>query len=97
VLESQIGDKIWDRLYQSIRIHDKLWLILSEQSIGTAWVQDEVTTAFEEERKPGKTVLFPVRLDDCVLATPEPWERKVRQRHIGDFTHWKNHDAQEGV
>jgi hypothetical protein len=27
------------------------------------------------------------------MTTPEPWAAKVRQRHIGDFTHWKDHDA----
>jgi hypothetical protein len=36
-------------------------VILSSHSIGSAWVEDEVTTAFEEERKGGKTVLLPVR------------------------------------
>ena len=44
-------------------------MILSSKSIGSAWVEDEVTTAFEEERKRGKTVLFPVRLDDAVMGT----------------------------
>ncbi len=89
----KIGDKILDRLVQSIRLHDKLLLVLSENSIDSEWVEDEVTTAFEEERKRGRTVLFPVRLDDGIFTTHEPWAAKVRQRHIGDFTNWKDHDA----
>jgi hypothetical protein len=29
-----------------------------------------------------------------VLATTEAWARLLRgQRHIGDFTRWKDHDA----
>ena len=91
--DMKIGDKIWDRLDQSIRLHDKLLLVLSANSIGSEWVEDEVTTAFEEERKRGKTVLFPVRLDDTVFDTEESWAAKVRQRHIGDFRPWKDHDA----
>ena len=91
--DMKIGDKIWDRLDQSIRIHDKLLLVLSEQSIASDWVEDEVTTAFEEERRRHKTVLFPIRLDDAVMDTNKPWAAKVRQRHIGDFTDWKNHDS----
>lgn len=91
--DMNIGDKIWDRLDQSIRLHDKLLLVLSASSIGSEWVEDEVTSAFEEERRRGKTVLFPIRLDDAVFATDEPWARKVRQRHIGDFTCWKDHDV----
>ena len=32
---------------QSIRLHDKLLLVLSASSIGSEWVEDEVTTTFE--------------------------------------------------
>jgi hypothetical protein len=57
-------------------------------------VQDEVTKAFAEERRRGQLVLFPVRLDDAVLTTAEPWAGKLRDnRNIGDFTRWKRHDS----
>jgi hypothetical protein len=68
-------------------------LILSEHSINSDWVEDEVTAGFEEERKRGKTVLFPVRLDEAVMDTDEAWAAKLRARHIGDFRKWKDHDA----
>ena len=68
-------------------------LILSEHSIDSDWVEDEVTTAFEEERKRKKIVLFPIRLDDSVMTTEEAWAAKLRaSRNIGDFRHWKDHD-----
>ena len=38
-------------------------------------------------------MLFPVRVDDTVFDTEESWAAKVRQRHIGDFRQWKQHDA----
>jgi hypothetical protein len=39
-------------------------------------------------------VLFPVRLDDAVFTTNEAWALKLRDnRNIGDFRHWKDHDA----
>ena len=85
----KIGDKILDRIDQAIRVHDKLLVILSEASISNEWVEDEVTTAFEEERKRKTTVLFPIRLDNAVMDSSEPWAAKVRQRHIGDFTNWQ--------
>jgi len=91
--DMKIGDKILERLDHSIRIHDKLLLVLSEQSIDSDWVEDEVTTAFEEERRRKKTVLFPIRLDNAVMDTNKAWAAKMRQRHIGDFTGWKNHDS----
>jgi hypothetical protein len=65
---------------------------LSEHSIKSDWVEDEVTTAFEEERKRGQVMLFPIRLDDAVMMTPEAWAGKLRARNIGDFRHWKDHD-----
>jgi hypothetical protein len=88
-----IGDKILDALDAAIRLRDKVVLILSEHSIESDWVEDEVTNAFEEERKRGQIVLFPVRLDEAVLNTNEAWAAKLRARNIGDFRRWKDHDA----
>ena len=60
-------------------------------SIGSDWVEDEVNKAYAEERERKTTVLFPVRIDDVVMTTPEPWARKLRdQRNIGDFRHWES-------
>jgi hypothetical protein len=42
-------------------LRDKALLILSEHSIKSDWVEDEVTTGFEEERKREQIVLFPIR------------------------------------
>jgi uncharacterized protein YjbI with pentapeptide repeats len=87
-----IGGKIFDEIDAAIRLRDKVMLILSEHSIASDWVEDEVTKAFEEERKRGQTVLFPIRLDDAVMDTNEAWAAKLRARHIGDFRRWKEHD-----
>jgi hypothetical protein len=89
-----IGAKIWDAIDEAIKLRDKLLLILSEHSIESDWVEDEVQKAFAEERCRKETVLFPVRIDDAVMKTPEPWARKLRdQRNVGDFRRWKDHDA----
>ena len=58
------------------------------------WVKDEVSKGYAEERRRQTTVLFPVRLDDAVKETAEPWAVKLRdQRNIGDFRGWKDHDT----
>jgi uncharacterized protein YjbI with pentapeptide repeats len=88
-----IGGKILDEIDTSVRLRDKLLLILSENSINSEWVEIEVTTAFEEERKHRKIVLFPIRLDDAVIDAKEPWAGQLRRRNIGDFRKWKDHDA----
>ena len=91
--DMKIGAKIWDTIDAAIRVHDKVLLILSENSIASEWVEDEVNKAFAEERDRKQTVLFPVCIDDAVLNAKESWAAKVRERHIGDFTRWKDHDA----
>lgn len=89
-----IGAKTWDAIDEAIRLRDKLFLILSEASIASDWVEDEVNKAHAEERERKVTVLFPVRIDDNVMTTLEPWARRLRdQRNIGDFRRWKDHDA----
>jgi hypothetical protein len=95
----RIGDRIRPRIDEAIRVHDKLLLVLSENSMKSAWVEKEVETAFERERKQGasvgasRTMLFPIRLDDAVMEAEEAWTADIRRtRHIGDFRGWKNHD-----
>jgi TIR domain len=88
-----IGGKILDEIDAAIRVREKIVLILSEHSINSGWVEDEVTAGFEEERSRGQIVLFPVRLDEAVMNTNEAWAAKLRARNIGDFRKWKDHDA----
>jgi hypothetical protein len=89
-----IGGKLLDEINAAIRLRDKLLLILSRNSIESSWVEDEVSMAFEEERRRGQTVLFPIRLDDAVMDTKEAWAGKLRRdRNIGDFRHWEDHDT----
>lgn len=91
----KIGDKIRPRIDESIRIYDKLLLVLSEHSVTSNWVEHEVEMALAKEHKEKRTVLFPVRLDTVILEQEyDGWPALVRhERHIGDFTHWKDHDS----
>jgi TIR domain len=69
-------------------------LILSEHSVQSRWVQKEVETAFEKEGKEDRIVLFPLRIDEAVMQSTVGWAADIRrQRHIGDFRQWKDHDA----
>ncbi|HEX3642604.1 MAG TPA: toll/interleukin-1 receptor domain-containing protein [Ktedonobacteraceae bacterium] len=95
----RIGDKFRVRIDESIRLYDKLLLILSEHSVRSPWVETEVETTFSKEHKTGKLALFPVKLDNTVEETEEAWAATIhRTRHIGDFTRWKEHDEyQKGL
>ncbi len=89
----KIGDKFRMRIDESIRVYDKLMVVLTENSIRSPWVEEEVETALEKERKHNKPALFPIRLDDAVMETDQAWAASLRRtRHIGDFRAWKDHD-----
>jgi uncharacterized protein YjbI with pentapeptide repeats len=89
--DMKIGDQIRPRIDQEIRLRDRLLVILSENSVKSEWVGDEVEAALEEESKGNRLVLFPIRLDDAVMNTRDDWAAKIkRRRHIGDFSNWKD-------
>jgi hypothetical protein len=92
----EIGERFRDRIDESIRLHDKLLIVLSKKSIASPWVRREVEAAFEREdrQKSKSTVLFPIRIDDAVMESNEAWAADIRRtRHIGDFSRWKDHDS----
>jgi len=90
----KIGDRFQELIEESIRIQDKLMIVLSEASVKSPWVEREVLAAREREDREKRTVLFPIRIDDAVMNTPQPWAADIRRaRHIGDFSKWQNHDC----
>ena len=96
--DMRIGDEIRPRIDEFIRVHDKLLLVLSESSLASTWVKKEVETAFEQEARQNKLVLFPIRLDETVMYTSQAWAADIRRmRHIGDFRQWKDHDEYQKV
>lgn len=92
--DMKIGARIRPTIDESIRVYDKLLLVLSEHSVGSRWVEQEVETALAKEEEAGREVLFPVRLDQAVMNIQAGWPALVkRTRHVGDFTSWKDHDS----
>jgi uncharacterized protein YjbI with pentapeptide repeats len=67
--DMKIGDKFRRRIDEAIHVHERLLLILSENSVSSEWVEKEVETAFEKEQRQKRTVLFPLRLDDAVMES----------------------------
>jgi HD domain/TIR domain len=97
----KIGDRFRLKIDESIKLHDKLLLILSRSSIRSAWVESEVEAALEHERRRSQdlpenegrssTILFPISIDDSVFEASSGWVAEVRRtRHIGDFRNWQD-------
>ena len=90
----KIGDKTWDSIYHYIRMRDKVLLILSENSISSDWVENEVNAALSEENKRKKPILFPIRVDAAILDSDQAWAEYINKtRNISNFSNWKDHDA----
>lgn len=85
-----IGAKTRIALDESILEQHKLLLILSQHSVASDWVEQEVETSLEKERDTGQLVLFPIRIDDAVMNLKAGWAAHIkRTRNIGDFRQWK--------
>jgi hypothetical protein len=90
----QIGEPILSGIDWGIRLHDKLLLIVSESSVESGWVEQEVYLALARERIERRRVLFPIRIDDTVLESRQGWPAVVQDTiNIGDFRQWKDHFA----
>ena len=96
------GEKIYEQIDTAIRIHDKLLLVLSEQSITSEWVKTELRRCLKAEKKENRRKLFPLRL--MAFDSLQNWECfdsdhgkdlavEVREYFIPDFSNWKDHDS----
>jgi len=90
----KIGDRLRPRIDETIRLYDKLLLVLSKTSVASQWVEQEVETALARERQQGTTILFPIRIDNMVMTLETGWPALIRNtRNIGDFRRWKTHSV----
>ncbi len=75
----------------AVTIHDKVIMILSENSVERDWTENEIETALQKENKDGKAVLLPLAIDDAIKFTEKPWAIKMRRSHwIHDFSMWED-------
>lgn len=98
------GKKLYEAIDLAIRHHDRLLLVLSEQSMSSEWVKTEIRRARRREVAEKRQVLFPIRLVsfDRIKAweafdadTGKDMAAEIREYFIPDFSNWKDHDAFE--
>ncbi len=98
------GEKIKEQIDRAIQLHDRLLIVLSENSLNSEWVKTEIRRARNVELKEQRRKLFPIRL--VSYAALRDWECfdaddgedlavEVREYFTPDFSAWKDHDAFE--
>jgi tetratricopeptide (TPR) repeat protein len=98
----QAGQKLYEQIDEAIRIHEKVLLILSADSIRSEWVKTEIKKASKRQMREKKDVLFPVSLVPFnKLRKWEYWDDdlgrdlagEIREYLIPDFSRWKDRDS----
>jgi len=87
-------EKYYPLIDAALNLHDKELLIMSEHSLASAWLEDDIYAAFEKEEKTGEIILIPILLDDSVKYSEKPWIVKMRRsRQIFDFSLWQDDET----
>lgn len=100
------GRKLHDQIDQAIRLHERVLLVLSRDSMKSEWVKTEIAKARKREIEEARQVLFPIRLVEfevlrnweCFDAdTGKDSAREIREYFIPDFSNWKNHHSYQSA
>ncbi len=94
------GDDLADQIYRGIQLWSKVLLCCSKASLQSSWVEVEIDTALEKERKlrrennGGRVLtLIPLDLDGYVHRTDSGRAAQIRARYIQDFRGWEDDKA----
>jgi hypothetical protein len=78
----------------ALNLHEKELLVMSENSLESDWLENEIFAAFEKEEQTGEMILLPIMLDDSVKYSEKPWVAKVRRsRQVYDFSLWQDEET----
>ena len=78
----------------AVNIHDKVIMILSENSVERDWSENEIETVLQKEYIQGNSVFFPVSIDDAIKFTEKSWAIKMRKSYrVHDFSMWRDRNV----
>ena len=65
MIEIQVGDSLITKIEDGLRTMDYLIVVLSPDSVGSAWCQEELRSAMSRQIAERKTIVLPVMLHEC--------------------------------
>jgi hypothetical protein len=89
----RVGEHWQERLDSGLARAEKLIVVLSAHALASPWVGYEVEAALRRDATAPseRSMLFPLRLDDAVLAAEDGWPARIRDRvQIADFRGWED-------
>lgn len=80
---------------RAIRLNPTVLIILSENAVGSDWVEHEVRLARRLEKETGRAVLCPIAIDESwkECLWPERLREQVMEYYILDFSDWRRRDS----
>lgn len=96
------GQRLYDQIDQAIQVHDKVLLVLSDDSMKSEWVKTEIRRARRDEIASNRQKLFPLRLVSfekikkwqCFdVDTGTDLALALRELHIPDFSNWIDRES----
>lgn len=93
------GDRLIPQITKAVNLHDKVIVVLSENSMGSPWVANEIKWARKREKVLNCQALFPIRLVPFEIL--RDWElidtdtgvdlaAEVRSYFVPDFCEWRS-------
>jgi hypothetical protein len=94
-----VAGPIQDQVWRAIQVHHVVIIVLSEASVRSDWVENELDMARAKEKAEGRAVLCPIALDKAweekVAAKDKPGDPNrqlwltLKQKNVLDFSRWK--------
>lgn len=92
--DAEMGKTLRKSIDEAVRTYDRLIVILSEKSLKSRPVVEEIERALNKEDHlfaVGKDdeVLFPIRLDDTIFNWDNPLKDRLLNKYVGNFSEWE--------
>lgn len=85
------GDKVFQRIEETIQWDEKLLVIFSEHIMNNSWIRQEIEAVFKKEGEMNRNILIPVCVDNSFLVSKDSLLTDVRKsRPYHQFIPWND-------